>query len=770
MKIKDKLAKLLATENITVRHSASAKTASFDVKNRVLVLPIWSSLSKGRIDGKLSESDATDVYDLLVGHEVGHALYTPVDGWEVAIDEGLNKNILNIVEDPRIEKLIKRKYPGLRKAFLSGYSSLMQLGFFGETLDCSIESMNVLDRLNIHFKGGASLQVPFDDAELWMVEGIAACETWDDVVEITKKIQMAYSELLKQMPNSQSAFARFDEVETGADFDELQSDDMEGEWADEIEVNPSETLAEDQIDVEEFDAEDHEVDDDASETMGEWNKRKTELSQNTKAKDVFYIGLPTPIFKNVIISHKEVREELTEILNWNLERIAGVKETVHPHYRDRAELITKENWQTEYNKFRTSSQKIINYMVKEFERKKAADEYKRVSIDKTGILNVTKLHEYKYSDDLFLKRAIVHDGKNHGLVFLLDWSASMHYHMENTVKQLLSLVWFCNKVNIPFEVYAFTSSYYQSDWFDLDKGEREKLKRLRHMSPMFNTKHNDVYFDHDSGFKMLNMLSSRMSAPELNAQALNLFSIGHTYGIGGRILSLKQYELGSTPLVQALVCMQEIIPNFRNYHKLDKVNFICLTDGEANSSFTSVKNEHDPDLEKPAHRCVTPIPSSGRADVIFDDPKSRKTYHVNNVRQNTWRIYDGEEQTLFLLNLLKDRYDINTIGIFLDSGKSIDRHQLEKYLGWYSFNRAAHKAARKQCRTEGFATVKTAGYDEYYLVPTGSIKISDETGLPIDDGAAADMKKGQLRTMFAKNQKKKFGNRIMVNRMMDLIA
>ena len=66
---------------------------------------------------------------------------------------------------------------------------------------------------------------------------------------------------------------------------------------------------------------------------------------------------------------------------------------------------------------------------------------------------------------------------------------------------------------------------------------------------------------------------------------------------------------------------------------------------------------------------------------------------------------------------------------------------LKKYLGWYSFNREAHKAARKQCRTEGFATVKTAGYDEYYLVPTGSIQISDETGLPIDDGAAADMKK-----------------------------
>ncbi len=770
MKIKDKLAKLLATENITVRHSASAKTASFDVKNRVLVLPIWSSLSKGRIEGKLNESDATDVYDLLVGHEVGHALYTPYIGWEGAIDEGLNKNILNIVEDPRIEKLIKRKYPGLRKAFLSGYSSLMQLGFFGDNLDYSEESMNVLDRLNIHFKGGASLQVPFDDAELWMVEGIAACETWDDVVEITKKIMMAYSELLKQMPTDafqpQGAFAGFDDS------------DMEGEWADEVAMpDGSETLDGDQIDVEDFDSIDHGVDDEASETMEEWNNRKTQLSAGNKLKDIFYIGLPKPLMKNVVVPHKIARNELTEILEWNLKRIAAVKESAHPHYHHRIGLVSKEIWQTEYNKFRTSSQKIINYMVKEFERKKAADEYKRTSIDKTGILNVTKLHEYKYSDDLFLKRSIVHDGKNHGLVFLLDWSASMHYHLNNTVKQLLSLVWFCNKVNIPFEVYAFTSSYYSSDWFDMSdctKDEqalrRKMMKRERHLRPLFDVKHNDVAFDTDSGFKMLNMLSSRMSARELNIQALNLFSIGYSYDIGGRILELKQFELGSTPLVQALVCMQEIIPNFRDHHKLDKVNFICLTDGEANSSFTSVKNAHDPDLEKPAHRCVTPIPSSGRADVLFDDPKSRKTYHVNNVRKNAWRIYDGEEQCLFLLNLLKDRYDINTIGIFLDSGRTIGRGQLEKYLGWYSFNREAHKAARKQCRSDGFATVKTAGYDEYYLVPMGSIQISNETGLPLDDGEAADMKKGQLKTLFAKNQKKKFGNRIMVNRMMDLIA
>ena len=56
-------ARLLATENITVVHSHDAETASFDMVNRVLTLPRWKV-----VDNHL--------YDMLVGHEVAHALWT----------------------------------------------------------------------------------------------------------------------------------------------------------------------------------------------------------------------------------------------------------------------------------------------------------------------------------------------------------------------------------------------------------------------------------------------------------------------------------------------------------------------------------------------------------------------------------------------------------------------------------------------------------------------------------------------------------------------
>ena len=45
------------------------------------------------------------------------------------------------------------------------------------------------------------------------------------------------------------------------------------------------------------------------------------------------------------------------------------------------------------------------------------------------------------------------------MIFILDWSGSMQYEILPTVKQLLNLTAFCKKVQIPFEVYAFTNEW-----------------------------------------------------------------------------------------------------------------------------------------------------------------------------------------------------------------------------------------------------------------------------------------------------------------------
>ena len=116
--IKSQLAKLLATEDLVVENRA-VETAQFNVETRVLTLPMWKLASE-------------DVYNMLVGHEVGHALFTPNDwSWEDRIPQ----QFVNVTEDARIEKLMKRRYPGLSKDFYTGYKELAEDDFFaiGET-------------------------------------------------------------------------------------------------------------------------------------------------------------------------------------------------------------------------------------------------------------------------------------------------------------------------------------------------------------------------------------------------------------------------------------------------------------------------------------------------------------------------------------------------------------------------------------------------------------------------------------------------------------
>ena len=136
------LAKLLAKENIEIQHG-NFTTAWFDVENRVLGLPMWKDRGK-------------DVYDLLVGHEVGHALFTPADGWHESTTEipGIPRSYVNVVEDVRIEKLVQRIYPGLVSSFKRGYKVLNDENFFGLDEDAilmgvDVRKLNLVDKINI---------------------------------------------------------------------------------------------------------------------------------------------------------------------------------------------------------------------------------------------------------------------------------------------------------------------------------------------------------------------------------------------------------------------------------------------------------------------------------------------------------------------------------------------------------------------------------------------------------------------------------------------
>ena len=161
--IKSQLAKLLATEDIVVEHK-HVETAQFNTDTRVLILPIW-------------EKASNDVYDMLVGHEVGHALFTPNEDPPKHVPH----NFLNVCEDARIEKLMKRKYLGIAKSFYRGYNEMHQDDFFeldGEDID----NFNLADRANLYFKIGSFLPISFSDAEKEIITLIKNAETFTETI------------------------------------------------------------------------------------------------------------------------------------------------------------------------------------------------------------------------------------------------------------------------------------------------------------------------------------------------------------------------------------------------------------------------------------------------------------------------------------------------------------------------------------------------------------------------------------------------------------
>ena len=92
-----------------------------------------------------------------------------------------------------------------------------------------------------------------------------------------------------------------------------------------------------------------------------------------------YVEIPHMDLSKVIVPNAEVHGKCSEV--WD-----------EYEESDAFDIID-----TLYLKFKKSAQKEVNYLVKEFECKKAADSYARATTSRTGVLDCSKLHSYKYS-------------------------------------------------------------------------------------------------------------------------------------------------------------------------------------------------------------------------------------------------------------------------------------------------------------------------------------------------------------------------------------
>src|SRR6056300_397929 len=741
--VKSNLAKLLATENITVQHD-KVSTASFDVKNRILTLPIFKEKSG-------------DVYDMLIAHECSHALFTPYEEWEGITDSEL-RSYVNVIEDTRIDKLIQAKYPGVVKNYINGFDILEKKNFFGLMGKDVNNDLMIIDKINIRSKSLNRVPFSFSKQDNEWLSKVDKVVTFIDVLDLAREMLAWQKDQVEQMQK----LPEFDKLSIAKVYDLAKDeDDFDAEFdtADEQDAkndfnNFGDQKADDEKDSEQSGASNKVSDEEENKeekggspeqygngadgdgpqkllkavTDQAFESKKDELLDQ-KAKGFTYGKLPEPNLKS-ITGYKDFLKSMSD------ERIR------HRQYNyDDVKYMT---WlKGAFKQFQKENKKTVMYLVKEFEMKKAATAYKRASTDKTGIIDPLKLPNYKFSDDIFKRLTIVPDGKNHGMVMLLDWSGSMSDTLMNTVEQLLNLVEFVKKVNIPFEVYFFTS----------ERGYDEKRK-------CFNYKDGDWMF---GDFNLVNCFSHRMTKKEFELAGMYMYHMAQYYNSNyvyhrdfsddlqmARYNSFgvpSQFYLGNTPLNEALVLCNKLVPMFKSKYDIEKMTFIALTDGGANSfrqtikdstagEYGSVRSDYD----------KTSIIEIGKKKLVLDRYGSL---------------------TSKLLKLIKVNNDANVIGFYIL--KRVKRWDIEQYIDAKDYSERARKTdiARKQMTKDKAIAVNKVGYDKYFLLDGKRMKVEN---FNLDDAQVKKETVGEFKRMFGKAMQNRLVSRVVLNKFIQEVA
>ena len=744
--VKGQLAKLLATEDLIIENR-KVDTAMFDVERRVLTLPMW-------------EKASASVYDLLVGHEVGHALYTPAQNWKLDHPD-LPMSYVNILEDVRIEKLMKRKYAGIVKTFFNGYKDLSDQDFF-ELEENDVEEMGLPDRLNLNAKIGNFIDVPFSDDEQYFKNKAIKTETFEEVLALSVELHDFMKKKIEDSIASDNG--EFDkDWKVGNDFgmgDPIQSDDSK-ETEEDLpfdESNSESTKGEGQSipDQEsDFDAEDMEA---ASDTTGgkhgslETVTDKT-LSNNLEnlnnkdrvsGRDPEYCTIPKLSLDNLHIDVDEIHKNLD---SWYIAQQKHYDlDCIENTYRPKKNVY--EEVDNDYRLFRRSAQKEVNYLVKEFECRKSADAYARATVSKTGVLDCTKLHTYKFNEDLFKKITVLPDGKNHGLIFVLDWSGSMSTVLMDTIKQLFNLIWFCKKVQIPFQVFAFTNEWNHYREWDDDYTWRGRADIPNHHEEK------DHMVRVESQFSMVEFLTSDCKKSDLEKQMLNIWRLTtpltQHFRWDNTILYQcpRKLSLSGTPLNEALVSLNQLIPQFKKATGVQKVQCVTLTDGEAHPLSYSYKFEFkdNPERNYMGHR------STMNGSVFIRDKANGKTYYCNS---------HSHELTSALLNQLRGRFpDVNFIGIRVMDGRDANSF-IRRYMDW-DFDKVQHiQASWKKDKSIKLTDV---GYHAYFGL--SSHALGNDTEFTVKEDAT----KSQIKSAFKRSLNGKKMNKKVLSQFMEFIA
>ncbi len=518
------LANLLATENITLFYDKNINTAFFDLKKRELHLPIFSDLKE-------------EEKFMWIIHEIGHALFSPPEEYgqlvENAKDTGKNLNlfldIINVLEDYRIEKLLKLKYKGAEKILFKGMKTILLRPEFSSlfTREKYFDlNFNLIDRINIFSKthGLLFFDVP-EDIKEW-IDKVIELKTFSDVKELA---EILYEKVVKSHQNNFLALNYNQNKETTNEKNEQKNNESK------FVSNPNDNQ-------ESLDVKNINLANQCSNIQKALDSLK-QSSNSSKLKqfenyNTVLISIDEYNFKDYLVSTEEFVQSTQSYL-----------------YKD-----PKNIWKRDIELIKQK----VNTFVQEFSLKKNANNFAKETHFLSGELDENLLYSYKLNDKLFKEYVYSPQQKNHGLVIFLDMSGSIKNIISFLTMKVLTLLLFCEKVNIPYVVYGFTTNYRSS------KTENEKERKSGRYDPRENIFYvNGNSEDFTRCFGLVELFNSNKPF----AKKILVYSI----------LKEGAFSFSDTPLFQAKMCVPSIYKYYKNLWNTEKIHFIFLTDGDDTS-------------------------------------------------------------------------------------------------------------------------------------------------------------------------------------------
>ena len=618
-----------------------------------------------------------------------------------------------------------------------GYKVLVADEFFGDIDNIDWDKVKLIDKINLEAKIGNLVDVPFNDEEKTLFLKTMHTEEFSEVLDVVREI-LAYTK------ENQEELLTPPEM---PDFDDTDKDDNEDPTSnmahDDMESNDEENLQQPNSDNQSDD--DNEVEEDKEST--EFNENPVHSDEDLSITDQifrhmektlipesseFHYGNEIQKWENHVIPHNDLMEKRIKHFNKQFSYYSYDDEWIQENWKDQMPL--KHDQENEFVEYIKKAKKSIQPAVKQFEQKKAAHRWMHASTAKTGRLDVNKLHNYKLTEDIFLKTTRLADDKNHGMFMLIDYSGSMSYQLSAVLEQVIHSILFCKAVNIPFDVYSFSTNCY-SDYRDMGDG--------------------DVSMD---DLSMCQLVHSGLKRNELEQALKWLYArTDHARGPVNDWIKCKEEDWGSTPLNQALIVSHKLIKKFRNKHNIEKVTLLSITDGDTN-----------------------------RLRVV-DDRKIKKVNTVGwenkiklTVDGKTLSLWGGRKGTKTLYENLRKRYDVNVMGFFVADCNSQFRNKIhdawcdlngkDRYdIETYDYEEFRKAKIKENSKNKCIEFKNALGYNNFFLVRGNAFNVDDED-LDTFINTDKEVTDSHLKTAFRKMAKNKKTNKNLMTKFGEAVA